>query len=43
MYEHDFINRLAESRMEIGTFKQFLNEEIKYPGKETLEQYKKRK
>ena len=37
--DHDRMDELAESRMETGAFKQFLEKEIKYPGEETLEEY----
>ena len=41
--DHDCMDELAESRMETGAFKQFLDKEIKYPGEETLEEYRKQK
>ena len=40
---HERMDGLAESRMETGAFKQFLDKEIKYLGEETLEEYRKRK
>ena len=43
MSDHDRMDELAESRMETGAFKQYLEKEIKYPGEESLEEYRKRK
>ena len=41
--KHDCMNDLAESRIESGAYKKYLNDKINYPGEETYEQYKKRK
>ena len=37
------MDELAESRMETDAFKQFLEKQIKYPGEETFDEYRKRK
>ena len=37
------MDELAERRIESGLFKDYIKDEIKYPGEESYEEYKKRK
>ena len=43
IHHHDCMDELAESCLESGRFTEYIKDEIKYPGEESYEEYKKRK
>ena len=43
IHHHDCMDELAESHLESGQYTDYINDEIKYPGEESYEEYKKRK
>ena len=43
IHQHDCMDELAESRLESGRYTDYIKDEIKYPGEESYDDYKKRK